>query len=153
MNISDAPDSFVSKIDKKDRSRKWVTQAEAEGTYRAGEERKLQNLIANYLSLHDIYFERDRMDKRTRGKVGRPDFRICYRGRFLAIECKTNYGIVSSKQAGEMARIRKSGGRACVALSLEDVQFIFREIDDEIESAGKMKAAIACAAHDAWQRK
>ncbi len=130
MNITGAPDSFISKMGRNDRPRKWVTQVEAETTYIAGEERKLQNLIANYLSFHGIYFEHDRMDKRTRGKVGRPDFRICYRGRFLAIECKSVYGALSSEQAAELVRIRDSGGIASVAYSLDDVQLALRQIDE-----------------------
>lgn len=126
------PDSFMSKMSLKDRPKGWISGADAIATFTAGEERKLQKLIANYLSLHEIYFEQDRMDKRTRGKIGRPDFRICYRGRFLAIECKTENGKLSCEQAREMAKIRKNGGSAYLVLCLEDVQRILREIDAEI---------------------
>lgn len=133
MNITGAPDSFLSKMAKKDQPHGWMPYAEAKEKLISGEERKLQNLIGNYLSLHGIYFESDRMDKRTRGKKGRPDFRVCYRGRFLAIECKAMDGRLSTEQASELARIRKSGGTACVAMSLEDVQAVFRQCDAEIQ--------------------
>jgi hypothetical protein len=127
------PDSFISKMEKKDRPRGWMPYDEAKKKFIAGEERKLQSLVANYLNLHAIYFEQDRMDKRTSGKKGRPDFRCCYRGRFLAIECKAESGRLSSEQAVELARIRKSGGYTCVAMLLEDVQGALREIDYEIK--------------------
>ena len=53
-----------------------------------GQEKALQRLCAQWLTLHGIYFECDRMDRRTSGKCGRADFRVCHRGRWLSCECK-----------------------------------------------------------------
>ena len=132
VNISGAPDSFTSKMAAKDRPKGWMSSKDAHAKFTSGEEKKLQKLIANYLSLHDIYFECDRMDKRTRGKVGRPDFRICYRGRFVAVECKTEVCQPTTAQFLEFARIRRSGGLVLLVRCLDDMQGILREIDAEI---------------------
>ena len=53
-----------------------------------GEERKLKTLVTNYLNMRGVWFFEQRMDKRTRGRVGAPDILCCYRGRFIAIEVK-----------------------------------------------------------------
>lgn len=121
MNISGAPDSFVSKLPKECRQKDWISGDEAQRRFKRGEEKTLQRLIANYLNLNGIYFEQDRMDKRTSGKVGRPDFRLCYHGNFVAIECKADGESLSPEQFREFIRIRQSGGLAYVAYSLQDL--------------------------------
>ena len=63
--------------ERKKLGRAGITQAQAEAKYAAGEERRFQEAIAGWLDLEGIYFEFDRMDKRTSGKKGRADFRIC----------------------------------------------------------------------------
>ena len=76
-----------------------------------GEEIKLQKLCLNWLSLHGIYSEWDRTDKRTSGKRGRADIRACVVGYWLSIECKAAGEPLSREQAQEAVRLRNSGGR------------------------------------------
>ena len=49
-----------------------------------GQEKALQRLCAQWLTLHGVYFESDRMDRLTSGKCGRADFRICHHGHWLS---------------------------------------------------------------------
>jgi len=57
------------------------------------------------------------------GKVGSSDIiGILNDGRFLAIECKTDYGKVSQAQIDFLSAIDKSGGVAFVAHGVEDVK-------------------------------
>lgn len=48
------------------------------------------------------------------GRSGVPDIIICYRGRFLAVECKAGYNKTTALQEKEMAAIRKAGGETLV---------------------------------------
>ena len=117
------PDNILRRMRPKDRPQGNAgrTADECRERWRSGEEKKLQAVIANFLTLKGIYFEWDRMDKRTSGKKGRPDFRLCYRGRFIAVECKASGGILSREQAITMSEIRNNGGVAVVAYGLPDV--------------------------------
>ena len=54
-----------------------ITAEEALAKQAAKSERDLQKQIASLLSLKGIQFFSQRMDKRTRGKVGQPDFLFC----------------------------------------------------------------------------
>jgi hypothetical protein len=129
------PENILRRMDPKDRAKfgkGGITATEAQETFRRGEEKKLQSLIANYLNLQEIYFETDRMDRRTSGAKGRPDFRICYRGRWIAVECKAQGGHLSKEQASTLERIRQCGGIAIVAFGLDAVQQALRSIDSEI---------------------
>lgn len=48
------------------------------------------------------------------GNAGVPDFLICLRGRFVAIECKANGGKTTKLQEKHLEDIRKAGGKAIV---------------------------------------
>lgn len=122
----------MSATDRRKFGKAGMTAAECREKFQRGEENKLQSLVANFLNLRGIYFETDRMDRRTSGKKGRPDFRICYRGRWIAVECKADGGVLSPEQVTTLAAIRKSGGVAIVAFGLPAVQAALRELDAEI---------------------
>jgi len=113
--------------ERKKLGRAGMTRAEALAKYRAGQEKQLQDDVMRWLDLHEIYFESDRMDKKTSGKKGRPDFRCCVMGRWVAFECKTEAGTLSKEQAEQAARLRKSGGTFVVVFSLQDVIAAVRE--------------------------
>lgn len=129
------PAHVLSKMDKRDRPLgiAGMTPDECRQKWERGEEAKLQGLVANFLNLRGIYFETDRMDRKTSGKRGRPDFRICYRGRWVAVECKAEGGKLSHEQTQTLAAIRKSGGVAIVAFGLPAVQEALRELDEKIK--------------------
>ena len=48
------------------------------------------------------------------GRSGVPDIVVCYKGRFLAVECKAGYNKPTALQEAEMAKIRKAGGETLV---------------------------------------
>lgn len=48
------------------------------------------------------------------GRAGIPDIVACYRGHFLAIECKAGFNKPTALQEREMAAIQKAGGSAMV---------------------------------------
>ena len=48
------------------------------------------------------------------GKSGVPDIIACWRGRFVAIECKANGGKVTALQARELSRIGAADGIAVI---------------------------------------
>lgn len=119
--------------DRRKLGRAGITADECREKYQRGEEKKLQGLIANYLGLRDdIYFETDRMDRKTSGAKGRPDFRICYRGKWIGIEAKVEGGKLSKEQSETLAKIRNAGGVAIVAFGLAAVQEALRAIDAEV---------------------
>lgn len=97
-----------------------MTKAEAHAKFRSGREKELQRQVWNHLNRNQIYFEDDRMDKKTSGKKGRADFRCCVAGLWLSLECKTEAGTLTKEQAAEAARLRASGGRFAVVFSLQD---------------------------------
>ena len=51
------------------------------------------------------------------GNSGVPDFLVCYRGRFVAIECKAGNNLPTALQAANLVEIKKVGG---VALLIND---------------------------------
>jgi Holliday junction resolvase len=54
------------------------------------------------------------------GRSGLPDIICCYRGWFIAIECKAGKGRVTALQERELERIREAGGFALVVYDNED---------------------------------
>ena len=100
--------------------RAGITQAEAQTKFRAGQEKELQRQVWNHLNRNQIYFEDDRMDKKTSGRKGRADFRCCVGGLWLSLECKTEAGTLTKEQTSEADRLRNSGGRFAVVCSLQD---------------------------------
>lgn len=48
------------------------------------------------------------------GRAGIPDVIVCYKGMFLAIECKAGYNKTTALQEREIMNIHKAGGAAMV---------------------------------------
>ena len=48
------------------------------------------------------------------GNSGAPDFLVCYRGKFIGIECKAGRGKVTALQQDNLNRIADNGGSALV---------------------------------------
>jgi hypothetical protein len=116
---------FVRALPESERKRlgkAGLTPEQCRATFIRGQEIELQKLVANWLNLHSIYYEWDRTDKRTSGKRGRADFRICVPGGFwLSAECKAAGESLSPEQATQAARLRNSGGQFVVVYSLGDL--------------------------------
>jgi hypothetical protein len=115
-------DGFLKALPVEERrklGRAGMTSEEAQARYAAGEEKKLQKDIATWLDHEQIYFESDRIDRKTSGRKGRADFRVCVEGQWLSLEAKSETGKLTKEQAAEAARLRKSGGKFVVCSSLE----------------------------------
>ena len=126
------PEGFLQALPEHERRRlgkAGITAAQAIQTFQRGKEKELQKQVASYLDLNDIYFETDRMDKRTSGKVGRADFRICYHGQWLSAECKAEGCTLEPSQAFQAARLRRSGGKFALVFRLMDLIDELRNID------------------------
>ena len=57
------------------------------------------------------------------GKSGIPDIIICYRGKFLAIECKAGKNTTTTLQRINIEQIREQGGMA-VVINEENVETV-----------------------------
>jgi hypothetical protein len=117
--------------ERKKLGRAGLTPEECHKTFVRGQEIELQQLVANWLNLHGIYYEWDHTHKKTSGKLGRADFRICVppRGLWLSAECKAAGESLSLEQATEAARLRNSGGRFVVVYSLDGLIEAIRRIE------------------------
>ena len=74
---------------------------------------------------------------KTHGDVslpaGTPDFIICYRGRYVALEVKRPGGARPTPiQRKRLADISAAGGYSCVVRSVADAANALREVDREI---------------------
>jgi mevalonate kinase len=58
------------------------------------------------------------------GTAGIPDIIVCYRGRFLAFECKVGKNKATALQELTIRQIVKAGGYALVVRSVEEVKQI-----------------------------
>jgi len=67
------------------------------------------------------------------GRSGVPDFIVCYRGRFIAIECKAGDNVPTALQDRELDRIRKMGGHALWVneKNVDDVHELLKLINGE----------------------
>lgn len=62
--------------------------------------------------------------------VGVPDILICYRGRFLAVEVKSEGRYATAPQKWTIARIIETGGQAIIARSVQDVRELIEGVND-----------------------
>lgn len=65
------------------------------------------------------------------GNSGAPDFLVCYRGRFIGIECKAGKGKVTALQQDNLNRIVENGGTTLVIneLNIDSLIQEFRKYD------------------------
>jgi hypothetical protein len=125
-DLNDKQKSLMSDEDRKQFGREGMTGDEAQARFANGEENKLHRIVRSYLDIYRIYYECEPFGRRTAVKAGRPDFRLCYRGRFIGIELKTVAGVVSREQTETLDAIRAGGGMAAVCYSLQDVIDLLR---------------------------
>ena len=124
-------DSFLKSLPEEERKKlgkAGITKEEAAAAYSATTEKQLQDDIAQWLDLQQIYFETDRMDKKTSGKKGRADFRICAAGRWLSLEAKVGKNRPSPEQEEQAERLIRSGGSYAVVRSLAEAIAEVRKI-------------------------
>jgi Holliday junction resolvase len=75
-------------------------------------EKKVKDKVVKILKAHGIYY----FFPTTfgMGRSGVPDIICCFRGSFLAVECKAGKNKTTALQDMEIAAIRKAGGTALV---------------------------------------
>ena len=61
-----------------------------------------------------------------------PDIIICYKGRFIGMECKLPGGRLTELQKRAIIKINLAGGIARRVESVADAQAIIQQADDEI---------------------
>jgi hypothetical protein len=124
-------DSFLKALPPEERKKlgkAGLTKEEAAAKYSGGTERQLQDDIAAWLELNQIYYESDRMDRKTSGKKGRADFRICAAGRWLSLEAKTGDAKLTDEQEEQAERLIRSGGAFAIVRSLAEAIAEVRKI-------------------------
>ena len=95
-------------------------------------ERDIVAAVKRYLSTlgEDVFFWKEHGG--LYGTSGIPDIIICYKGRFIGMECKLPGGRLTELQKQAIAKINRAGGIARRVESVADVQSIIRLVDDEL---------------------
>ena len=75
-------------------------------------EKKVKAKVVEVLKAHGVYYFFPATFGMGRGGV--PDIVCCYRGKFLAIECKAGAGKTTALQERELAAIKAAGGTQLV---------------------------------------
>lgn len=60
-------------------------------------------------------------------KIGTPDILVCYKGKFIALECKNENGSTSKLQEYQIKKIKNAGGLAYVVRDIKQVMDILDE--------------------------
>lgn len=86
-------------------------------------ESEIQKKIIQYLNTIGAYTIKTISTNRN----GCPDVICCLNGRFIALEVKTDKGIVSKLQEHNIKQIKNSGGVAAVVKSVDEVKEILEK--------------------------
>ncbi len=87
-------------------------------------EKEIQKKIIEYLNKNGAYSVKSIVTNRS----GSPDIICCFNGLFVALEVKTEKGITSKLQEYHQKEILKSGGRALIVRSVEEVKALIEEL-------------------------
>ena len=83
-------------------------------------EAQLQKLIYSELLRRGLFFHYSRSDRRTTTRLGTPDFALPLAGSYVAIECKTPIGKLTSEQTDVGLKIKGQGGDHWVVRSFDE---------------------------------
>ncbi|HLS61512.1 MAG TPA: VRR-NUC domain-containing protein [Virgibacillus sp.] len=83
-------------------------------------EKRIENSIQRHLDSLGAYHIKNHGSVYSR--AGTPDITACINGKFVAIEVKQPGGVVSPLQSAHIELIKKAGGVAFVAYSLEETK-------------------------------
>lgn len=95
-------------------------------------EARFKEKLRKYLTRRGIFYS-DIFQDGVHGKKGDPDIVACYRGCYIAFECKSATGSLKELQKLRRDQILASGGRHVKARNMEQVENILKEIDEELE--------------------
>lgn len=122
IDPSDIPDQMKSKIDPKYRKgalrRLAPTASEVNAKVAHKHEKEIQDDVYSYLERNRWAFTWSPMNRKTRAKIGTPDFIGCTpSGKFFAVECKLQGNVLSEEQRRFLERVQESSGAWIVARS------------------------------------
>ena len=93
-------------------------------------ESELIRKISEYLkSVPDLFFWKEHGG--MYGTAGIPDLIVCYRGRFIGLECKVGKNETTVLQSLTIRRILRAGGYAMVVRSVEEVKQLISAFEQE----------------------
>jgi len=91
-------------------------------------EKKVKNKVVKLLKEYEAYY----FFPATYGfgRSGVPDIIVCYRGRFIGVECKAGANKTTALQDRELADIKAAGGIPLVIneTNLAELQFVLDEL-------------------------
>jgi hypothetical protein len=137
LNSNSLPENIRRCMPKEQRAeigKAAMTQPEADAKFIARKEKALQENIARLLTQRGITFFRQRMDRKTSGTVGWPDFTFAIKGRACAVECKTPEGAITQDQNMIMLALHLDGWWTFVARSEADFLQWLRSVEKETEA-------------------
>lgn len=112
----------MSETDRKSLGKAGLTREDCEKKAALRNERDLHRIVAAYLTLKGIEVFRQRMDKRSRGPVGWPDFTFAAKGVPVVWELKLPGQKLSDEQELMGQNLKKNGWRHAVIRSLDDAK-------------------------------
>ena len=93
-------------------------------------EKDLVKKISDYLKTeNDLFFWKEHGG--MYGTAGIPDLIICYKGRFIGLECKVGRNTATALQQQTIRQILKAGGYAVVVKSVGEVKAIIQAFEKE----------------------
>ena len=94
-------------------------------------ERDIVTVIKKYLTSlgEDVFFWKEHGG--PYGTSGIPDIIICYKGRFIGMECKLPDGRLTELQKRAISKINRAGGIARRVESVSEAHSIIQLVDDE----------------------
>lgn len=109
-----------------------MTDDGCDGGY-MGDEMKESDLIkaiSNYLkTVVNLFFWKEHGG--MYGTAGIPDLIVCYKGRFIGLECKVGKNTATALQQQTIQQILKAGGYAVVVKSVSEVKEIIQAFEKE----------------------
>lgn len=96
-------------------------------------EKKVKKAVSNILDIFGAYYFSPMSG--GFGRSGVPDIIACYKGRFIAIECKAGKNTTTELQKKEIAKIQKAQGSAIVVNegNISLVEDVIKFIDGELK--------------------
>lgn len=93
-------------------------------------ESELIKKISDYLKrVPDLFFWKEHGG--MYGTAGIPDIIICYRGRFIGLECKVGKNKPNVLQSLTIRRILQAGGYAMIVRTVEEVKQLISAFEQE----------------------
>ena len=93
-------------------------------------EKDLVKKISDYLKTeNDLFFWKEHGGQF--GTAGIPDLIVCYKGRFIGLECKVGKNTATALQQQTIRQILKAGGYAVVVKSVGEVKAIIQAFEKE----------------------